>query len=105
MIIDIECIVEEATDVVYLDIIVGVENDDSRDAEDRAIARFLAKGCICSLTGGSPCHTTFTASQLQAAHDECRQLTHDDLDLIVMGHLRALCPERSCDSEDQGKEH
>ena len=94
MIIDVECIVEEASDVVCtmgLDVTVGVENDDSRDAEDRAIARFLAKGCNCSLTGGSPCHKTFTASQLQAARDECRQLTHDELDLVVMGQLRALC--------------
>ena len=94
MITDIDSIVEEASDLVCnvgLDITVGVENDDSSDAEDRAIARFLAKGCSCSLSSGSPCHTTFTASQLQAARDECRQLTHDELDLVVMGQLRALC--------------
>ena len=94
MIIDVDGIVDEASDMVCnvgLDIAVGVENDDSRDAEEREIARFLANGCKCSLGNGSPCHTLFTPSQLQAACDECRQLTHDELDMVVMGQLRALC--------------
>ena len=91
---DVNSVVEEASDVVCnlgLDIAVGIENDDSRDAEERAIARFLAKGCSCSPSDGSPCYTTCTTAQLQAACDECRQLTHDELDLVVMGQLRALC--------------
>ena len=53
--------------------------------------RFLVNGRKCSLSNGSPCHTLFTASQLQAAHDECRQLTHNELDLVVLGQLRSLC--------------
>ena len=39
----------------------------------------------------SLCFALFTASQLLAARDECRQLTRDQLDVMVMGQLRALC--------------
>ena len=105
MITDVEGVVEEASDVVFnmgLDTIVGVENDDSRDTEERRIARFLASGCKCSLSSGNPCHTIFTTAQIQCARDECQELTHDELDLVVMGQLRAL---RSHHTEDQGKEH
>ena len=86
--------VEEASDTgcnVGLDIEFGVENDDSRDAEERHIARYLAQGCKCSLNSGNPCHTTFTALQIQTAREECWQLSHDELDLVVMGQLRAVC--------------
>ena len=94
MIIDVNRVVEEASDTVCnvgLDIEFGVENDDSRDAEERHIARYLAQGCKCSLNSGNPCHTAFTASQIQTAREECRQLSHDELDLVVMGQLRAVC--------------
>ena len=68
-----------------------VEYDDSYDGEERRIAHFLSGGCTCKLHGGRPCHTPFSASQLRAMRDEYRQLTCDELDMVVMGQLRALC--------------
>ena len=72
-----------------------VENDDSRDAEERRVARFVAMGYKCKLNDGSRYHTLFTTSQLQRAHDECHQLTRDQLDMVVMGQLRAVCQSDS----------
>ena len=51
----------------------------------------MSEGCKCKLNGGNACITRFTASQLSAARHECRQLTHDQLDMVVMGQLRSLC--------------
>ena len=61
-------------------------DDSSTDDEDGRIARFLSEGCKCQLNDGSPCSALFAAS-----HDECRQLTRDQLDVMIMGQLRALC--------------
>ena len=69
---------------------VIIENDDSSDAEGR-IDRFRSDGCKCQLSGGEPCHTLFTATQIRAACDKCHQLTHDQLDIVVMGQLRSSC--------------
>ena len=35
--------------------------------------------------------TLFTATQIRAACDKCHQLTHDQLDMVVMGQLRSSC--------------
>ena len=66
-------------------------DDSSTDDEEGRIARFLSEGYKCQLNDGSPCSALFTASQVMAARDECRQLTRDQLDVMVMGQLRALC--------------
>ena len=95
MLINVDTLVEEAADTVCntgLDIGgVIIENDDSSDAEEGRIDRFRSDGCKCQLSGGDPCHTLFTATQIQAARDKCHQLTHDQLDMVVMGQLRSSC--------------
>ena len=35
--------------------------------------------------------THFSLPQIRAARDECHQLTHDQLDMVVMGQLRSSC--------------
>ena len=95
MLINVDTLVKEAADTVYntgLDIGgVIIENVDSSDAEEGRIDRFRSDGCKCQLSGGEPCHTLFTATQIRAACDKCHQLTHDQLDMVVMGHLRSSC--------------
>ena len=95
MLINVDTLVEEAADTVCntgLDIGgVIIENDDSSDAEEGRIDRFRSDGCKCQLSGGEPCHTLFTATQIRAACDKCHQLTHDQLDMVVMGQLRSSC--------------
>ena len=94
MLINVNTLVEEAADTVCntgLDIGgVIIENDDSSNAEGR-IDRFRSDGCKCQLSGGEPCHTLFTATQIRAACDKCHQLTHDQLDMVVMGQLQSSC--------------
>lgn len=90
---DVESAVDEASDMVAnsgLDLSVVVEIDDADDAEERRIARFMAGGCSCKLANGEPCHKSFSPLTYRAMRDECRALTHDELDLVVMGQLRAL---------------
>ena len=91
---DVEADVDEASDVVCnvgLDIgDIVVEHGEIEEEEGR-IACFLAGGCSCKLHDGTPCCTQFTASMLQEARAECRQLSREQLDLVVMGQLRALC--------------
>ena len=95
VLINVDTLVEEAADTVYntgLDIRgVIIENVDSSDAEEGRIDRFRSDGCKCQLSGGEPCHTLFTATQILAACDKCHQLTHDQLDMVVMGQLRSSC--------------
>ena len=95
MLINVDTLVEEAADTVCnsgLDIGgVIIENDDSSDAKEGRIDRFRSDGCKCQLIGGEPCHTLFTATQIRAACDKCHQLTHDQLDMVVMGQLRSSC--------------
>ena len=92
---NIEAAVDEASDVVCnggLDIgDLAVEHDDTDDEEQRRIARFLAGGCSCKLLDGRPCSSQFSTSMLQRARDECRQLTREQLDVVVMSQHRALC--------------
>ena len=92
---DIEAEVDKASDIVCnggLDIgDMIVEHDETNDEEQRRIARFLTSGCSCKLLDGIPCSTQFTALMLQEARDECRQLTREQLDMVVMGQLHALC--------------
>ena len=92
---DIEAEVDEASNIVCnggLDIgDMTVEHDETNDEEQRRIARFLTSGCSCKLLDGIPCSTQFTALMLQEARDECRQLTREQLDMVVMGQLHALC--------------
>ena len=91
---DVESSVNAASDTICNgDIHLGeviVECDDSQDAEEGRIARFVAGGCSCKLAGGSPCCHMFSAAEYRAMRDECQGLTHDELDLVVMGQLRAV---------------
>ena len=73
---------------------IVVEHGEIEEEEGR-IARFLAGGCLCKLHDGTPCCTQFTASMLQEARAECRQLSREQLDMVVMGQLRALCQRDS----------
>ena len=69
-----------------------VEDDDGEDVEERRIVRFQVKGCKCQLNRLKPCSSPFSAADLKVARDECRQLTKEQIDvMLVMGQLRALC--------------
>ena len=91
----IEAAVDEAFDVVCnggLDIgDLSVEHDEIDDEEQRRIARFLAGGCSCKLLDGTPCSSQLSTSMLKRTRNECRQLTREQIDMVVMGQLCELC--------------
>ena len=80
-----------------------VEYDDDGYAEERRVARFLSSGCKCKLNDGNPCYLLFTSPQICTARDDCRQLTRDQLDMVVMGQLRALCQSDSMTQKSKAK--
>ena len=88
---DVETMVSQASDVFTnqgLDLgSVVVEVDQSHNAEEQ---RYMTNGCSCKLASGHPCHATFTPTQYRAMRDEFRELTYDQLDLIIKGQLRVL---------------
>ena len=79
-----------------------VDVGDCAEIEERCIARFAREGCKCKHFNGEMCCRTFSVSHYQRVRDECRQLTHSELDLVVMGQLLALT---YTDEMTQAKKH
>ena len=95
VLLDIDAAVSEAASQVAMGQVelgvVVVEGDKAWDHEKRKVAQFVAHGCSCNLgPKGTPCHKLFSAVQCQELRDECRELTKEELDLVVMGELQAL---------------
>ena len=63
---------------------------DYEELEEQFIARFTCEGCRCKYYDGEPCCTVFSVDDYQRVRDDCRQLSHSELDLVVMGQLLAL---------------
>ena len=64
--------------------------------EERGVAEFMAGGCSCNHgPNGSPCHKMLSAVQYHEMRDECRELSRQELDLVIMGELRALTARSS----------
>ena len=72
------------------DMEVVIDISDSREMEERSIARFAQDGCSCKHFDGGPCCKLFSVSHYQEVRDQCRELTRSELDLVVMGQLLAL---------------
>lgn len=85
-----------ATGDIELDVpLVVEEGEEVWDKEERLLACFMANGCNCNHgPHGTPCHRLFTETQLREMRDECRELTSEELDLVIMGELRALTLKR-----------
>lgn len=92
MFTDVEALVTQASELISSGTLdLGPVEIDHGDVEDGIIASFVASGCTCKYgKGKTPCHTQFTATQYRHSRDECRVLTRDELDLVVMGQLQAL---------------
>ena len=98
---DTERAVSQASDLVRSGAVelssVVVESEESPDQEEARIDLFLSSGCSCQYgPRNTPCHRLFSAAQYREMRDECRELTRDELDLVIMGQLRALTLRDSC---------
>ena len=62
------------------------------EAEERLIQQFAQDSCKCDLgPNRSPCCTTITAEHFRSVRCQMLELTHDELELVVMGQVMAGC--------------
>ena len=62
------------------------------EAEEQLIQKFARDGCHCTFGANqSPCCSTITADHYQSIRCQMMELTHDELDLVVMGQVMAGC--------------
>ena len=60
------------------------------DKESLAVSQFTSKGCGCTLCNGKPCSSQFTTEYITTYRNACLDLTHNELDLFLMGQLAAF---------------
>ena len=62
------------------------------EAEEQLIQKFARDRCHCAFgTNQSPCCSTITADHYRSVRCQMTELTHDKLDLVVMGQVMAGC--------------
>ena len=62
------------------------------DTEEQLIQQFVQDGCKCDLgLNKSPCCTSITVEHIWSVRHQMLELTHDELDLVVMGQVMAGC--------------
>ena len=109
VLIDTEEVVSEAASVAisistqsdFGTIVSDVSSPDH--SEEEIIKQFVANGCSCKLADGGPCCKRIQESEFQESRDECRELSREELDLVVMGQLRA-CNQHGPTTQKQ-KQH
>ena len=77
------------------------QSEEMRDIdvkESQRIDQYLREGCGCS----RECSSRFDESFLLKMRSDCAQLTHEQLDLLVMGQLLAVL---SCSSDTSSNKH
>ena len=57
--------------------------------EDRVVEDFMRRGCSCRKWGGKPCSEHFSVDYLRETRLSFKDLTREQLDLILMGQLIA----------------
>ena len=75
-----------------LDETVPIDRCELDDTEERLIQQFAQDGCKCDFgPNQSPCCTTITVDHFRSVRCQMLELTHDELDLVVMGQVMAGC--------------
>jgi len=64
---------------------VLVDQCEVDEVEEQLIQRFVQDRCKCDL--GSPCCTTITVEHSWSVHCQMAELTHDELDFVVMAQV------------------
>ena len=77
-----------------------IDRRDLDEAEEQLIQQFAQDGCKCDLgTNKSPCCTTITVDYFRSVRCQMLELTHDELDLVVMGQVMAGCFSRETSTQ------
>ena len=71
---------------------VPIDQRDLDVTEEQLIQEFVRDGCKCDLgPSRTPCSSSITVDHLRAVRCQMADLTHDELDLVVMGQVMAGC--------------
>ena len=74
------------------DMTIPVDQQEVDEAEEQLIQQFARDGCKCDFgPNWSPCCTTITVEHYRSVRCQMLELTHDELDLVVMGQVMASC--------------
>ena len=57
--------------------------------EEEIVKSFVVEGCACNLNGGNGCSKFFSQEHYQSMKNQCVELDHDSLDLLIMGQIMA----------------
>ena len=64
-------------------------NEDDNDSSEDEVAMFMNETCNCRLFEGGPCSKLFSVDAVQQYHFSSIELTHHELDLVILGKLAA----------------
>ena len=71
---------------------VPIDKRNLDEAEEQLIWQFAQDGCKCDLGPNKrPCCTTISVEHFRSVRCQMLELTHDELDLVVMGQVMAGC--------------
>ena len=71
---------------------VPIDQRELDEAEEQLIQQFVRDGCKCDYgPNHSPCCTSISADHFRSVRCQMTELTHDELDLVVMGQVMAGC--------------
>ena len=86
-------IVRDGVTQGQLDVVsLSIDQRELDATEERLIQEFTRDGCKCDLgPNHSPCCTSIKAEHFRSVRCQMAELTHDELDLVVMGQVMAGC--------------
>ena len=58
--------------------------------EDDLVTKFMTSGCGCSQFSGKECSIQFTNEHVSQARGRCLELSHNELDIVLLGQLQAF---------------
>ena len=71
---------------------VPIDQRELDSAEEQIIQRFVRDGCKCDLgPNRGPCSSSITVDHFRSVRCQMAEMTHDELDLVVMGQVMAGC--------------
>ena len=63
--------------------------------QDPDLSAFLEKGCGCKRSKGKPCYSLFSQDHYESMRMQCRELSRDKLDLVILAQIAALLAHTS----------
>ena len=84
----------EILDEIRRDVAVGMTNVEiepslSDMSEMKLVEEFARRGCGCQLISGEQCCKWFSIEYIQEVRSHCLSLTHDELDMVILGQIMA----------------